>query len=199
MSFLSTALLAVSLSSDAFAVAVGRGAASPEMKWGKALRTGAVFGLSEGTMPLIGWLIGRAASEAVESVDHWIAFVILSAVGFKMIKDGWGGEKCCSSEGGTELPGAIHTLKDLWMLILTAIGTSIDSLAIGISLAFMKGNILISAAGIGFSSFFFSTLGLKLGQWIGCRIGSRAEIGGGIVLIGIGLEILASHLGISPF
>jgi len=199
MSFISTSLLSISLSADAFAVSVGRGAALKGIRLTRALRTGAVFGLTEGTMPLIGWAAGHAASQFIQTIDHWIAFVILACVGLKMIKDGWCGEACCVAlEEESKTPPAALTFHALVLLVLTAIGTSIDSLAVGVSLAFMDANIWLSAAAIGFSSFSFSTLGLMLGQYIGCKAGSRAEILGGLGLIAIGLKILLQHLGFLP-
>jgi manganese efflux pump family protein len=179
------ALLSMSMSTDAFAAAVGRGA-SNRLSFLKAVRAGAVFGVIEGLTPIIGWALGIVAASYVQAVDHWIAFALLGIVGGKMIFD------AARREGATtDAPVGSGALG----LIVTAVGTSLDAAAIGVGLAFIGANIWVIAASIGFTTFVFTTIGMLVGGIIGTRFGKWAEIVGGIVLIGIGSAILVEHLG----
>lgn len=189
MSPVSIAILALSMSADAFAASIGRGAARRPSIAG-AVRSGMVFGVIEGVTPLIGWAVGVAASAYVASVDHWIAFVLLAAVGGKMIWEAIrrDGER---NEAGTEGNG-------VWSLIFTAVGTSIDAAAVGVSLALLDVPILIVAASIGLSTFVMATIGLLIGRAVGGRFGAIAELLGGIALVLIGTGILLEHLGYLP-
>lgn len=187
MSFLSTALLSLSMSADAFAVSLGKGACYDKPRLRDAARTGAVFGATEACAPLLGWLLGFAASSFIESVDHWLAFGILGLVGAKMIYEslrGGDGESC---EGAGSQPSPL-------LLVVTAIGTSIDSMAVGVSLAFVDADILVSALCIGLATFTMSTLGIMIGHLIGTKLGRWAEALGGVTLIAIGARILQQHL-----
>lgn len=182
-------LLSVSMSADAFAVSVGRGTAVAHPKLGDALRTGAVFGIVEAITPFLGWLAGVAANDWVAHLDHWIAFALLAGVGLHMIY------------------GAVHERPHgeprpakgnaRFLLVATAVGTSLDAMAVGLSLAFLDvdlpGILLISLA-IGLATFVMSTSGILLGKVIGDRFGKTAEILAGAVLIGIGAMILVEHL-----
>lgn len=183
MSPIAIVVLAFSLSVDAFAVSVGRGAALGRPPVREALRTGAVFGFVEALTPLIGWAAGVAASALVVQVDHWIAFVLLAGVGAHMIWEAvmGGGVK---SEKSSSLP----------VLIATAIGTSLDSMAVGVSLAFLQVNILVMAAAIGSATFLMSSGGMLVGRLIGVRFGRGAEIVAGLALFGLGGMILYQHL-----
>jgi putative Mn2+ efflux pump MntP len=183
MSPITIAIIAFSMSVDAFAVSVGRGAAMERPPLREALRCGFVFGLVEAITPLIGWLAGVAASRFVQAVDHWIAFALLAAVGLHMLYAAlWQKEE--HKAIASSLP----------VLIMTAIGTSLDAMAIGVSLAFLEANILIIAAAIGFATFVMSSGGMMLGRVIGERLGKIAEIVAGIALIAIGANILMQHL-----
>lgn len=177
-------LLAVSMSVDAFAVSVGRGAAIGRPRVVEALRTGAVFGAVEAITPMLGWLAGVAASGIVAAVDHWIAFGLLAAVGLHMT---WtaiaGGEE-------TAAPGRSWTV-----LIATAVGTSLDAMAIGVSLAFLDIDIVVIAMAIGVATFVMSSGGMLVGRLIGARFGRWAAALAGLALIGLGLSILIEHLG----
>ncbi len=177
--------LALSMSADAFAAALARGAAT-RPGWGAALKGGAVFGIVEALTPLGGWLIGRLAQGAVEQWDHWIAFALLCAVGLHMIRNGLRAEP--------DLDESLPTT-GLVLLIVTAIGTSIDAAAVGIGLALIDVNILLVAVAIGLSTFICTTIGLRLGGNAGQFLGRRVELVAGIVLIGIGLLIVADHTG----
>ena len=178
--------LALGMSTDAFAAAVARGAAHrPPLP--AAIRAGLVFGLIEATAPVLGWFAGRAAAGYVQQVDHWIAFILLALVGGHMIRE---------SRDGDADDDASPRSAGLAPLVLTAIGTSIDSAAIGVGLAFIGVSIWLVAASIGLSTFLATTVGMLIGRRVGARFGKRAELLGGITLIGIGLAILAEHLGV---
>lgn len=187
MDFFSTCFLALSLSADAFAVSVSKGAARPPVRLRDAMKIAAVFGLAEGAMPVLGWLMGQAASSFIQSVDHWVAFAILGAIGAKMVYEGFAASQAEIEEAECE---------SFLCLFATSIGTSIDSLAVGVSLAFVEAPLLASAATIGLSSFSMVTIGLMAGRAIGARLGRRAEILGGLGLVAIGGKILVEHLGL---
>jgi manganese efflux pump family protein len=176
-------LLALSMSTDAFAAAVGKGARLDRPGLGEALRTGLIFGSVEALTPLIGWGLGKAASRFIAAYDHWIAFAILTLVGGKMIWD------AARREPEEEKPKS-HGLP---VLVLTAIGTSIDALAVGVTLALIGANIIVNALAIGTTTFVLVTIGMLTGRFLGEKFGRYAEAAGGIVLILIGIAILAEH------
>ncbi|WXL24926.1 manganese efflux pump MntP [Ectopseudomonas mendocina] len=186
MSPLSLILVALAMSTDAFAAAIGKGSALNKPNIVIALRTGIIFGVIEAITPIIGWLLGQAASAYVEQWDHWIAFILLLGLGVHMICNGLSGEN------------TKHTQKpdqhSFWLLALTAVATSIDALAVGISLAFVDVNIWLAAAAIGIATTTMVTIGIMLGRILGDVVGKRAEIIGGLVLIGIGAAIMLEHL-----
>ncbi|SAK53983.1 putative manganese efflux pump MntP [Caballeronia arationis] len=186
MNIASTLLLAVAMSTDAFAAAVGKGAALNRPHLREALRTGLVFGLIEAATPLIGWALGRAAAPYVASWDHWIAFGLLALLGLRMIRSGFG-----TPEPQAEKPSR-HSF---WLLAATGFATSIDAMAVGAGLAFIDVNILSTAATIGLATMVMVTLGVMVGRFLGAVVGQRAEVGGGVILIAIGSLILAEHLG----
>lgn len=185
MSVISNTILAFSMSADAFAASVSKGVILQKPKFSYALRVGAIFGIIEMLTPILGWVIGLAASSFIESIDHWIAFAILTAVGGKMILEGFKNEHEEKKES--------HKLS---VLIFTAIGTSIDAMAVGVSLAFIDANIIIMALMIGAATFIMSSIGIMTGHYIGKKAGKIAEILGGLCLIAIGAKILFEHLGI---
>ena len=187
MSLLSTSLLALSMSADAFAVSIGKGVALDKPRLRDAAKTGLVFGVTEGCAPLLGWLAGSVAASFIETYDHWATFFILMAIGVHMIVEGIRNRNC---EVEIQKPQS----QSLPLLVLTAVGTSIDSMAVGVSLAFVAANIWISAAAIGFATFSMSTLGIMIGHRVGCKLGRYAEILGGAGLILIGAHILYNHL-----
>lgn len=186
MSALAIFILAVSMSADAFAAAVARGAAE-RPHWRAAVKGGLLFGVVEAITPIIGWALGTAASSYVEAVDHWIAFFLLSAVGGKLIWEGLNREE--SQDEEPRKSGFMGSF-------LTAVGTSLDAAAVGISLAFLDVNIVTVALAIGASTFFFATLGLMIGKRVGARVGPAAEIAGGLALMAIGAFILLEHTGV---
>lgn len=187
MSIVSTTVLAFSMSADAFAVSVAKGATLQKPRWRDALRSGAIFGTVEAITPVIGWLLGVAASRYIEAIDHWAAFLILLAVGGKLV---W--ESFQPEDEAAEKPQR----HGLGVTILTAIGTSIDAMAVGVTLAFVDANIWLTAAAIGGATCLMVTLGFMTGHYIGSKVGKYAERLGGLALIGIGTHILLSHTGV---
>lgn len=185
MSVISNTIIAFSMSADAFAAAIGKGVVLQKPKLSYALRIGLIFGGVETLTPIIGWLLGMMASSVIASVDHWVAFAILSAIGGKMLYDGFHHEEVERKES--------HKLS---ILILTAIGTSIDALAVGATLALLDVNIWLMAAMIGGATFTMATIGVMTGHYIGTKAGRAAEILGGLCLIAIGSKILIEHLGL---
>lgn len=186
MSPLAIAALAFSMSADACAAAICRGAAHRPGP-AQAIRAGLVFGGIETLTPLAGWGLGLLAAGYVEAVDHWIAFTLLAIVGGKMLVDSFGerGEEQAAPAGGGVLT-----------LVLTAVGTSIDAAAVGVSLALLRVNIVAIALAIGAATFLMSTLGMLLGRSLGVPFGVWVERVGGVVLIGIGAAILLQHTGV---
>lgn len=185
MSIISNTILAFSMSADAFAASVSKGVKLKKPKLSHAMRIGLVFGVIETITPLIGWLIGSVASKFIASIDHWVAFAILAAIGTKMIYEGFSHEEEEKKES--------HKLA---VLILTAIGTSIDAMAVGVTLAIIDAQIILISIMIGSATFIMSTIGVMTGHIIGSKAGKKAEIFGGICLIAIGTKILLEHLGI---
>jgi len=187
MNFLATAALALARSTDAFAVAVGKGAALQRPHLREALRTGAIFGIIEGLTPVIGWAMGHFAAPYVEAWDHWIAFTLLGILGLRMMREGLSD----ADDGDDEKPSS-HSF---WLLAVTGFATSIDAMAVGVGLAFIDANIVTTAGAIGLSTFIMVTLGVMVGRGLGKLVGKRAELVGGLVLIAIGSLILYEHIG----
>ena len=185
MSFLSLVLLAFAMSTDAFAAAVGKGASLHKPRFLDALRTGLIFGVIEAITPVIGWFIGQAAASFAQEWDHWIAFTLLLLLGVHMIYAGLRPE----ADEQEEKPKS-HSF---WLLAATAFATSIDALAVGVGLAFVDVNIWGAALAIGLATMTMVTIGVMLGRLIGTAIGQKAEILGGLVLIGVGAAILYEH------
>lgn len=173
------------MSTDAFAAAIGKGAALHKPKLSEALRTGLIFGVIESITPLIGWSIGSITTKYVAAWDHWIAFALLLALGLHMIYVG------LQASDPTEYKNSQHSFI---ILAITAFATSIDAMAVGLSLAFIDVNIILTAAAIGFATFTMVTIGVMLGRVLGLLVGKRAEILGGLVLIAIGSYILYEHI-----
>lgn len=184
MNVAATTALALAMSTDAFAVAIGKGAALEKPHLREALRTGLIFGVIEGLTPLIGWALGLVAAPYVAAWDHWIAFVLLGVLGARMVRAG------LSTEEEEVSKPATHSF---WLLAITGFATSIDAMIVGVGLAFMDADIAVTAAAIGFSTFVMVTLGVMLGRGLGAIVGKRAELIGGVVLFAIGCVILYEH------
>lgn len=187
-------ILSLSMSADAFAAAIGRGAQHrPTLP--QALRSGLVFGVIEAITPLIGFALGVAAAGFVAAIDHWIAFGLLGAVGGKMIWEALKPE----DEAEEEAEARKAVSRGLVALVATAVGTSIDAGAVGVGLALLGENIWLIAACIGLTTFALATLGLLIGKAAGTRLGKIVELVGGVALIALGLKILLEHLGLLAF
>lgn len=181
MSFFEILMIGVGLSMDAFAVSICKGLSVGKIKLKHMLSAGLWFGGFQALMPLIGYLLGTSFEKYVSAVDHWIAFILLVLIGANMIKESREEEKQNDS----------FSFKTMLML---AVATSIDALAIGITFAFLQVNIVSSVIIIGITTFVFSVAGIKIGSIFGTKYKSKAEILGGLVLIGIGIKILLEHL-----
>lgn len=179
-------LVALAMSTDAFAAAIGKGVAMRRPRFIDALRVGLIFGVIEGITPVIGWLIGHAAASYVTRWDHWIAFVLLALLGLRMIR---AGTRADSAE-----PVEEPRRHGFWNLALTGFATSIDAMAIGVGLAFLDVSITVVAIAIGATTMVMVTLGILLGRALGRVAGKRAEIVGGVILIAVGATILYQHL-----
>lgn len=190
MNLLTTILLALGMSVDAFAAALARGAGSLHYTWRQTVKTALIFGIVETITPLIGWLVGSITQKFIAEYDHWLAFGLLLALGLKMI---WGALHDDDDEAAAADKNRTDTT--LLLTVITAIATSIDSMVVGVGLAFLDANIWLTALAIGTSTTIMAAVGLRLGRLLGQKIGSRAEMAGGVVLIGIGTFILLEHLG----
>lgn len=177
-------LIAVGLSMDAFAVSVCKGLAMPKCTFKKAAIVGLWFGGFQALMPAIGYILGAQFQEAIASIDHWIAFVLLALIGGNMIHEALDNDE---EEADASL--------DVKTMFLLAVATRIDALAIGITFAFLKVNIIPAVCFIGIVTFIISFAGVKIGNVFGARYKNKAEIVGGIILILLGLKILLEHLG----
>ena len=183
MDLLSLFLIAVGLSMDAFAVSVCKGLATPKYKLKYSMICGAWFGGFQALMPAVGYLLGVNFKKYITAIDHWIAFVLLALIGFNMIRE--------ALKNDDEGADPSFTAKSM---LLLAIATSIDALAIGITFAFLDVNIVAAVLFIGVCTFVISAAGVKIGSVFGTRFKSKAEIAGGAILIILGLRILIEHL-----
>ncbi len=175
--------LAVGLSMDAFAVSICKGLAMKELSWKKAAIVGLWFGGFQAFMPAAGYLLGVQFKDKITSIDHWIAFVLLGIIGINMIR-----EACSKEEEGT---GGSLAVKE--MLVL-AVATSIDALAVGVTFAFLSVDIVKAVVFIGTVTFTLSIIGVKTGNVFGIKYKAKAELAGGFILIFLGIKILLEHL-----
>lgn len=173
---------------DAFAVSVCKGLAMPGVTVKKASVVGMWFGGFQALMPMIGYFLGVQFKESITAIDHWIAFILLGIIGINMVRESF--EKDCPASSGS------LDVKNMFML---AVATSIDALAVGITLAFLQVEILPAASIIGIITFLFSVAGVKMGNIFGMKYKSGAERAGGIILCLIGIQILLEHLGVLVF
>jgi putative Mn2+ efflux pump MntP len=186
MSIWQLIILAVGLSMDAFAVAVCKGLSVQKLHFRNAVIVGLYFGIFQAGMPLIGYFLGSTFSNLISQFDHWIAFILLGLIGGNMIRESF------QKEEGCETCNAAFRVRD--MLVL-AVATSIDALAVGVTFAFLNVNIVPAVSIIGVITFTLSMLGVKIGHVFGNKYKAHAELFGGVVLILIGLNILLEHLG----
>ena len=184
MGFTELFIIALGLSMDAFAVSVCKGLSVKKLSLRHTLIAGAYFGGFQALMPLLGYFLGVQFESLIQSVDHWVAFALLSVIGMNMIRE---------SRGDPEELDASFAFKAMLPL---AIATSIDALAVGITFAFLQVDILVAVCLIGATTFILSALGVKIGHVFGAKYKAKAQLAGGIVLIVMGLKILLEHLGV---
>jgi len=176
---------------DAFAVSLCKGLRMRRINWSQGIIIAFSFGIFQAGMPLLGWTLGLQFEKFIKPIDHWVAFFLLVSIGGKMLYDSFTEDPVCPVETVERL-----NLKEL---LLLSIATSIDALAVGITLAFLKTNIILAISLIGIVTFVLSLLAVIIGNYYGNRLQSKAGILGGVVLILIGGKILFSHLGIFGF
>ena len=188
-------LLAVGVSMDAFAVSICKGLAMKKATLKAGLTCGLWFGGFQALMPLIGFFLGTLFAEAIEAVDHWVAFILLGIIGINMLKEAFEKDECeCCADANADLSAKT--------MFIMAIATSIDALAVGISLAmaglriFGMDGIFAAVTLIGLCTCAFCTVGVKIGNIFGGRFEKKAQIAGGVILILLGTRILLEHLGI---
>ncbi len=187
MSFVELFLIAVGLSMDAFAVSVCKGLSVNRLEKKHAAIVGLYFGGFQFLMPVIGYLLGSRFESLITSVDHWIAFALLLVIGGNMIKESFGEAEKLNDDFGFKT------------MVLLAVATSIDALAVGITFACLQVRIVPASSLIGVTTFCLSALGIYIGHRFGARYKARAERVGGVILILIGVKILLEHLGVINF
>lgn len=180
--------IAIGLSMDAFAVAICKGLATKRFTFGRMVSVGLWFGIFQALMPAVGFLLGTSFEKYIKSIDHWVAFVLLGIIGFNMIRE----SRSCEDECCDDM--------SFKTMLLLAVATSIDALAVGISFAFLGLESIVSpVALIGVITLVLSAVGFAIGNRFGTKYKSRAELFGGVVLILMGLKILLEHLGVISF
>ena len=182
-------VLALGLSMDAFAVSISNSMCFSGLRRNEAALTSLSFGVFQGLMPVAGYFAGRAFADVVSAFDHWIAFVLLLFIGGKMVWD-------TLHEDGKEEEEFANERLDLKELLLMAVATSIDALAMGITFAFLSVSIGKASGLIGCTTFVISALGVFIGNRFGAKYKDKASLTGGIILILIGCKVLLEHLGI---
>lgn len=188
MGILSIIIIAIGLAMDAFAVSVCKGLSMKRMSWQKGLIIGGYFGFFQAFMPLVGYFLGIGFQDKVEGVDHWIALILLAVIGINMIKEVFSKEENYENDS--------VGFKEM---IVLAIATSIDALAVGITMAFLEVNIISAVLLIGIITFVISVIGVKIGNIFGDKYEKKAELAGGIILILMGIKILLEHMGVINF
>lgn len=182
LDILSILLIALALSADCFAVALGGSIAMKTISAIQISRTALTFGIFQATMPVLGWLAGKTILDLIAGYDHWVAFILLTLAGGRMI---WGSFRTTNAQRADITDGAL--------LLTLAIATSIDALAVGLTFAFLRLNIPVACVTIGIVTCGITVAGFILGRKTGKLLGKRAELFGGLILIGIGIRTLLSH------
>lgn len=185
MEILEIILIAIGLAMDAFAVSICKGLSMKKMSWKKAVIVGAYFGIFQGLMPVIGYFLGTTFESLVTQIDHWIAFALLTFIGINMLREAF-----CNN------PENCNDNVDFKTMIVLAIATSIDALAVGITFAFLKTNIVLAVLTIAIITFTLCVIGVKIGNKFGNKYERKAETMGGLILILMGIKILLEHLSI---
>jgi putative Mn2+ efflux pump MntP len=186
MTIITTMLIALGLSMDAFAVSIANGITITQQRIPNAFKIAFSFGLFQAIMPVIGWLAGRTLADFVSSVDHWIAFILLVYIGSKMIYEAVKSGKCDDADKEC-------VAMDISRLLILSLATSIDALAVGITFAFLNISIIYPVIVIGLITFVLSFIGFFAGNKLGMLFGNKIEMFGGCILIGIGLKIFIEH------
>ena len=187
MEWITNLVIAIGLGMDAFAVSLAVGSRRTPLEFRALFRLSFHFGLFQFIMPIIGWFLGQSIDQYIRDYDHWVAFALLAFIGVKMIR-----------ESGSAKSGQSKTIDHTrgMMLVLLSLATSIDALAVGLSMAFLGVTIWIPSMIIGIVAAVMTAIGMMFGRKLGTRFGKRMELIGGIILIGIGIKILIEHLGI---
>lgn len=185
MGTLEILLIAIGLAMDAFAVSICKGLSMKKMSWKKAIIVGLYFAIFQALMPIIGYLLGASFESVVTKIDHWIAFGLLTIIGINMLKEAFSKNEENQNDS-----------VDFRTMSVLAIATSIDALAVGITFAFLRVNMLIAAIIIGIVTFAICIIGVKIGNKFGDKYERKAETVGGLILILMGIKILLEHLGI---
>lgn len=185
MGLLEIVLVGIGLAMDAFAVSICKGLSIKKITLKNTLTISSYFSVFQAIMPLLGFLLGTTFSGIIEKVDHWVAFTLLSVIGLNMIKDSFEEEAEKTNDN-----------IDAKTMLLLGLATSIDALAVGITFAFLKTNIVMSVSIIGIITFVLCVAGVKIGNKFGNKFQNKAGIAGGIILIFIGIKILLEHLSI---
>lgn len=183
MGIIELVVLSIGLAMDAFAVSICKGLSMPRMKWKNAIIIGLYFGYFQALMPALGYLLGVNFQDRISNIDHWVAFILLAVIGINMIKE--------AISKDNDVHNDSIKFKDM---IVLAIATSIDALAIGITFAFLNVNLILAISLIGVITFIISVLGVKIGNIFGDKYEKKAEFAGGIILILLGIKILLEHL-----
>ena len=181
-------LISIGLAMDAFAVSICKGLSIKKMNWKNAIIIGMYFGIFQAGMPILGYFLGSTFERFITNKDHWIAFSLLTGIGFDMLKEAFSKESEHSNDK-----------VDFKTMIILSIATSIDALAVGITFACLKTKIIVPALTIGIITFFMSVIGVKIGNKFGDKYEKKAEIMGGVILILLVIKILLEHLGIINF
>ena len=182
MNIIELLIIAVGLSMDAFAVSIGKGLSLRSIRLRHVLSVGLWFGGFQALMPLIGYLLGSSFSSFISDFDHWVAFFLLGIIGCNMIRDSFAGDEEKHDDDFS-----------LRVMLMLAIATSIDALAVGVSFAFLCVDLWLAVTVIGITTFLFSAIGLKIGNVFGNKYKSKAEFTGGVVLVLMGVKILVDH------
>jgi len=185
MGVLEILLISIGLAMDAFAVSICKGLSMKTMSWKKAIVVGLYFGIFQALMPVLGFFLGATFESLVTQIDHWIAFALLSFIGINMLKEAFGNNEENQNDS-----------IDFKTMAILAIATSIDALAVGITFAFLKVNMLLAGFMIGIVTFAICVIGVKIGNKFGDKYERKAETVGGLILIFMGIKILFEHLGI---
>ena len=189
MNLLELFIIAVGLSMDAFAVSICKGLSMRKLYFKNALIVGLYFGIFQGGMPLLGYILGVQFQDKITAFDHWIAFILLGIIGLKMIKESLDKETC--TEIASDDTSDALNFKNMTVL---AIATSIDALAVGVTFAFLNVQIIPAVSFIGIVTLVLSMIGVKIGNIFGTKYKSKAELAGGIILVLMGAKILIEHL-----